>query len=165
MKLKTHGMHTSDSAADRFAFLDLAEDFFRELQVQPPPPRTFDDQFPLTLSFEVDGQHFELTHDPEPGCDHFVLECRFGSVPADAAVPALKRLLEGNAVLDPHGGIVFGIDEESGHVLCMRREPVQGTSASAMLDDLHAMAELAATWQQTWFLELPGPDNATSMQD
>ena len=154
----------SDSAVDRFAFLDLAEEVFRELHIQPPPSRTFDDQDPLTLSVEVDGQAFDLTHDPEPGCDHLILECRFGDVPAELAVPALTRLLEANAVLDPHGSATFGLDEESGQVLCTRRVPLEGASARALLDNVHEIAGLAATWQQTWFLTLPESDSAIPAQ-
>jgi hypothetical protein len=147
----------SDSGADRFAFLDLAEDFFRELHVQPPPPRTFDDRSPVTLHLDVEGQAFGLTHDPEADGEHIVVECRFGGMPAEVAEPALGRLLEANALLDPHGSTAFGIDEQSGEVLCVRRDALGGASARTLLDELHAMARLAATWQQTWFIDPPEP--------
>src|SRR5262249_42923485 len=107
----------------------------------------------------LDGQALAVVHNPEPGRAPLALECRFGAVPADAAVPAFTRLLEANAVLGAHSGVSFGVDEQSGDVFCTRHLAIQGASARALLDDLAAMARMAARWQETFFLSLPEVDH------
>ena len=137
-------------SASRFRFIDLAEDLFRELRLDPPDRNT-DDSLPLIVTVEVDGESLTLEHAERLGADRIVLECRFGAVPPQQAVTAFTRLLQINQNLPADCGAAFAADEQTEEVVYMRSVSLDGATARGLLDHMVAIVGLAKDWRSSWF--------------
>ena len=137
-------------SASRFRFVDLAEDLFRELRLDPPG-RSTDETLPLIVTVEVDGESLTLEHAEHLGADRIVLECRFGAVPPEHAVPAFTRLLQINRNLPADCGAAFAADEQTDEVVYMRSVSLDGATARGLLDHMVAIVGLAKEWRSSWF--------------
>jgi hypothetical protein len=141
-----------ESSNSRFKFIDLAEDVFRELGLQPPS-RESDQALPLVLAVDVDQESFQLEHSEHHGLDRLVLECRFGTVPPERAVRALTRLLQINNDLRADVGAAFAADAQTDEVVYMRSVSLEHTKARDLLDHMSEIKALAQAWRETWFDE------------
>ena len=141
----------------RFSFIDLADDVFRELGLAPPS-RDSDEALPLIVTVELDGESFTLEHAEHLGGDRIVLECRFGHVPPERAVPALTRLLQINHELPADLGAAFAADAETDEVVYMRCVSLREVKARGLVEHMAGIVELAREWRSSWFAVLkPAP--------
>ncbi|MDB5798415.1 MAG: molecular chaperone Tir [Paucimonas sp.] len=136
----------------RRRFIDLVEDVFRDLGF-PPPAMTHDPAQPLAMEIEVEGISFEVVHTPDQRPDHLLIECNFGQPPQEKIVPVLMRLLEVNLVMAREHQAAFGADPRSKAVIFTSSEKLDSTTASALMEEMRALAKRAKEWRDTLYLD------------
>lgn len=156
------GGRVSDNYQWRRRFIDLVEDVFRDLGF-PPPAMTHDPAEPLSMEIEVDEVSFEVVHVPEQRPQKILIECNFGSPPPAQVVPVLTRLLQVNLILAREHQATFGADSRTNAVIFTSSENLVDTNATALMDEMRALAKRAKEWRRSYYLEDAGADAGVNL--
>jgi len=115
---------------------------------------------------DVNGIICSITKSRHDEANTVVLYCEFGAVPAGRESAVFQELLVQNFIGSPDGGVVFGFSPVAKHVICMQTLSALDIQARRLGDILHHMADKAAEWRQSYFLQrsvTSGPHEATSV--
>lgn len=105
------------------------------------------------IVFRVDGTLFCLMYQNLLDPDHVAIFTDFGLPPSGwKPDDALRRLQEAD-VGAYEAGPTSWIDPDNGHVILLKRLPLQGISPLATLDLMSSLADLAKMWRASLLLE------------
>ena len=107
----------------RLAFIELADDLHRHLELTMPAVPDAADQA-LTLDITWRGAAFSLHHgDPDDTVGRMRMQCRFGTVPDDDVDRVLGQALVANSVLARLQAGMFSLDvaDQIGRASCRER--------------------------------------------
>lgn len=117
------------------------------------PQLSNDPQEPQGLNFEVSGVPIVVAFAPEVRDDRVFVFCRFGSVPADHELAAMRRLLEVNFILFRGNSPVFSIDPTNGEVVFGYEGLLALLTPEAVVESMERIAEQAVKWRESYFLD------------
>jgi hypothetical protein len=146
----------SNAFQGRQAYIELAEEIFRELGL-PPPAMTHDVNLPLATILEVKGVPFAVIHASDIAPTRLLVECTFGPPPAEHRIEVLSTLLRANQSLLQAGQGTFGYDAETGTILYLFAQPLEEMRATSLLEKMAQVAQYAHQWLATFFLEDTAP--------
>lgn len=102
---------------------------------------------------DVGGITCSITMSRHDEANALVLYCEFGVVPSGREHAIYEELLAQNFVGAPDGGVMFGFSPLAKHVICMQHLRANDITAQRLVDVLHHLAEKAAEWRRTFFLQ------------
>lgn len=136
----------------RIAFLDLVDDVCSELGY-PPRGEAPESDEALAMEMELDGVPFAVVHMRHTFRDKVLIECRFGTIPQDRAVPVMMRLLQLNRGFSDVGERAFGIDPDKGEVIFTTTKDLVTATGASLLATMTEMTWQARQWHADYFLE------------
>jgi hypothetical protein len=156
---------TEEDDEYRQAFLVLVDDVCAELGYPPRggPP---DSDEALAMEMELDGVPFAVVHLRYTMRDKVLVECRFGAVPQDRALPVMRRLLQINRGFADQGVRAFGMEAETGDIVYTVAADLIGATGTSLLHTMTEMTWQARQWHADHFLEdagQPAPGSALQM--
>lgn len=134
----------------RTAFIELAEDIFRELGF-PPPAMIFEESLPLSMDLQLEDHQFELLHSDNDLADHILVSCKLGSLPRGAEHRGFCELMKENLTQVRTAGQYFGIDSETRSVKLMFFQALSTTSAPLLLEQMRTVVTQWNSWEEKFF--------------
>jgi hypothetical protein len=124
------------------------------------PPVARGDDGAAAIALSLKGVEVTLAYDPARGRGHAFVLVRFGALPQGRELQACTALLRTNCLMLRVGAPSFGSDSRTHDILLQHVIALDDVSPVDLYQAIAGFVDVAARWQETFFLGKPTLDDA-----